>query len=247
MSEFNNEKEEIKQFDKSFKAKLKLIEKWNIDNNRQKKEILKSIQDYIDNYDINTEAESLAILSNIVEKLQVISRSTIDKLKISQDSLDLVNELNYGLNQAKLDYLLQDNILTSDPPSSDDSDTTLTSNHSLQVELSHLSTSKSHRQTRKITNHDSTSSDDDLEEEQISPIVTSTSLKRTREQRADSVNSDEVTYCYCKQISYGEMVACDGPDCEIEWFHYPCVDLRSQPKGKWYCRECSELLHKEKQ
>jgi hypothetical protein len=57
----------------------------------QKKEILKSIQDYIDNYDINTEAESLAILSNIVEKLQVISRSTIDKLKISQDSLDLVN------------------------------------------------------------------------------------------------------------------------------------------------------------
>jgi hypothetical protein len=40
--------------------------------------------------------------------------------------------------------------------------------------------SKSHRQTRKITNHDSTSSDDDLEEEQMSPVHSSTSLKRTR-------------------------------------------------------------------
>ncbi|KAI5821396.1 hypothetical protein BZA77DRAFT_219705, partial [Pyronema omphalodes] len=50
----------------------------------------------------------------------------------------------------------------------------------------------------------------------------------------------EETYCYCDQISYGEMVACDGEDCEREWFHLECAGLTMAPKGKvkWYCRDC---------
>jgi len=43
------------------------------------------------------------------------------------------------------------------------------------------------------------------------------------------------------QVSFGEMVACDNPDCPIEWFHYECVGLDEPPKGKWYCRDCEEL------
>jgi Histone-lysine N-methyltransferase NSD-like, PHD zinc finger 1/Inhibitor of growth proteins N-terminal histone-binding len=50
---------------------------------------------------------------------------------------------------------------------------------------------------------------------------------------------NEQTYCYCKQISHGEMIACDNEDCAIEWFHFKCVGLKRQPKGKWYCDECS--------
>ncbi|KAL3620077.1 hypothetical protein CASFOL_034989 [Castilleja foliolosa] len=52
------------------------------------------------------------------------------------------------------------------------------------------------------------------------------------------VDPNEPTYCFCNQVSYGEMVACDNPDCKIEWFHYGCVGLKEQPKGKWYCSEC---------
>ncbi|EPS69195.1 hypothetical protein M569_05572, partial [Genlisea aurea] len=52
------------------------------------------------------------------------------------------------------------------------------------------------------------------------------------------VDPNEPTYCFCSQVSYGEMVACDNPDCKIEWFHYGCVGLKEQPKGKWYCSEC---------
>ncbi|KAF7150804.1 hypothetical protein RHSIM_Rhsim02G0050900 [Rhododendron simsii] len=52
------------------------------------------------------------------------------------------------------------------------------------------------------------------------------------------VDPNEPTYCFCNQVSYGEMVACDNPDCKIEWFHYGCVGLNQQPKGKWYCSEC---------
>ncbi|KAL3812391.1 hypothetical protein ACJIZ3_013659 [Penstemon smallii] len=52
------------------------------------------------------------------------------------------------------------------------------------------------------------------------------------------VDPNEPTYCFCSQVSYGEMVACDNPDCKIEWFHYGCVGLKEQPKGKWYCSDC---------
>ncbi|KAI9358854.1 hypothetical protein BD770DRAFT_363907 [Pilaira anomala] len=52
------------------------------------------------------------------------------------------------------------------------------------------------------------------------------------------IDPNEPLYCYCQQISYGEMVACDNADCEIEWFHLACVDLKTVPKGKWYCSNC---------
>lgn len=46
----------------------------------------------------------------------------------------------------------------------------------------------------------------------------------------------EPTYCYCKRISFGEMIACEHPECPIEWFHFECVRLtpENRPKG-----ECS--------
>lgn len=52
------------------------------------------------------------------------------------------------------------------------------------------------------------------------------------------VDPNEPTYCFCSQVSYGEMIACDNSDCKIEWFHYGCVGLKDPPKGKWYCSEC---------
>ncbi|KAJ0970394.1 hypothetical protein J5N97_023271 [Dioscorea zingiberensis] len=47
------------------------------------------------------------------------------------------------------------------------------------------------------------------------------------------VDPNEPTYCFCNQVSFGEMVACDNPDCKIEWFHFGCVGLKEHPKGKW--------------
>ncbi|RZF35516.1 hypothetical protein LSTR_LSTR010207 [Laodelphax striatellus] len=51
---------------------------------------------------------------------------------------------------------------------------------------------------------------------------------------------DEKLYCYC-QCPYdevSEMIACDGNDCTIEWFHFECVGIMVPPKGKWYCPDC---------
>lgn len=59
-------------------------------------------------------------------------------------------------------------------------------------------------------------------------------------------NGDEPLYCYCNQVSYGEMVGCDGDDCKREWFHLPCTGLATLPKGKWYCDDCSAKLKRAK-
>lgn len=30
-------------------------------------------------------------------------------------------------------------------------------------------------------------------------------------------NDDNKTYCYCENVSYGEMIGCDGDQCTREW------------------------------
>lgn len=48
----------------------------------------------------------------------------------------------------------------------------------------------------------------------------------------------EPLYCYCNQVAYGEMVGCDGANCNREWFHLACIGFETIPKGKWYCEDC---------
>jgi len=63
-------------------------------------------------------------------------------------------------------------------------------------------------------------------------------------QDADSEeDGDEPRYCYCNQVSYGNMIACDNESCVREWFHLPCVNLDRAPGGrkKWFCSdECKD-------
>jgi len=54
------------------------------------------------------------------------------------------------------------------------------------------------------------------------------------EEEEEENGEEELTYCYCNGISYGQMVACDGKECQREWFHLECVGLAEAPgkKGK---------------
>lgn len=47
----------------------------------------------------------------------------------------------------------------------------------------------------------------------------------------DEDEEGEPRYCYCDQVSFGEMVACDNDACPREWFHLSCVGL-TKPPGK---------------
>ena len=67
------------------------------------------------------------------------------------------------------------------------------------------------------------------------------STKISCEQSSVANTTDTMTYCYCKGPEEGTMIACDNPDCQVEWFHIKCLHLKSTPKGKWYCLDCRKL------
>ena len=58
---------------------------------------------------------------------------------------------------------------------------------------------------------------------------------------------DEPVYCYCRRVSFGQMVCCDNPTCKYEWYHFSCVGLETKPRGKWYCPDCKKKMDKEKE
>ncbi|XP_072036439.1 inhibitor of growth protein 5-like [Amphiura filiformis] len=75
----------------------------------------------------------------------------------------------------------------------------------------------------------------------VTPILTLPSVMNTPSDVLDMpVDPNEPTYCLCHQVSYGEMIGCDNPDCPIEWFHFACVGLTTKPKGKWFCPRCTQ-------
>lgn len=56
------------------------------------------------------------------------------------------------------------------------------------------------------------------------------------------IDPNEPLYCFCKRVSFGEMVGCDNPECRVEWFHFECVNLTQSPKGRWLCPECVKTV-----
>lgn len=55
----------------------------------------------------------------------------------------------------------------------------------------------------------------------------------------DEEAGDDRKYCLCNNVSFGDMVACDNPECPYEWFHWGCVGLKSEPNGAWFCPVCA--------
>ncbi|KAG9051028.1 Histone acetyltransferase complex subunit [Tulasnella sp. UAMH 9824] len=53
---------------------------------------------------------------------------------------------------------------------------------------------------------------------------------------------DKQLYCFCRKLSYGEMIACDNDNCHYQWFHLPCVGIKPPLPEKWYCSECRTLM-----
>ena len=53
------------------------------------------------------------------------------------------------------------------------------------------------------------------------------------------VDPNEPRYCYCDNVSFGEMIGCENDDCPHGgWFHLTCVGMNTAPKDKWWCSSC---------
>ncbi|XGW09837.1 hypothetical protein V3C99_011810 [Haemonchus contortus] len=58
--------------------------------------------------------------------------------------------------------------------------------------------------------------------------------------KSESVDGDgNERWCFCREVSSGSMICCDDPECKYQWFHFDCVGLVVEPKGQWFCSECS--------
>ena len=83
--------------------------------------------------------------------------------------------------------------------------------------------------------------------EAYEPSATSDARGAVRSRPAKTVSAgsgrddaDDQRYCFCNNVSYGDMIGCDDDDCEREWFHLGCVGLSKPPQGTWYCDACLE-------
>jgi chromatin modification-related protein YNG2 len=55
-------------------------------------------------------------------------------------------------------------------------------------------------------------------------------------EKANSSNED--IFCYCRKKEFGKMILCDNPNFRYGWFHFPCVNLTTEPIGSWFCDDC---------
>ncbi|KAF2865587.1 hypothetical protein BDV95DRAFT_632226 [Massariosphaeria phaeospora] len=62
---------------------------------------------------------------------------------------------------------------------------------------------------------------------------------------SEDVDPDEPKYCFCDDVSFGQMISCDN-NCEKEWFHLDCVNMTEKDipsrRAKWYCPDCRQQL-----
>lgn len=68
--------------------------------------------------------------------------------------------------------------------------------------------------------------------------ASSSTTTTTTTTTTNNSSSSEPRYCICNDVAYGDMIACDNPNCHKEWFHYKCINITKPPKGKWYCQDC---------
>ncbi|KAJ7070334.1 hypothetical protein B0H15DRAFT_115152 [Mycena belliarum] len=89
------------------------------------------------------------------------------------------------------------------------------------------------------------------------PVEAVVPLPRPKPPIIPNADPNESRYCYCDQVSFGEvraslaflssaltswkMIGCDDARCEREWFHLSCTNLKTAPEGrkKWYCDDCT--------
>ena len=57
--------------------------------------------------------------------------------------------------------------------------------------------------------------------------------------KAQFIN-EELKYCICRNVYYGDMIQCDNFFCKDVWFHFKCVGLKKAPEKdtKWFCKDC---------
>ena len=57
------------------------------------------------------------------------------------------------------------------------------------------------------------------------------------------LKQDTDIWCYCRGAEEEQraMIKCDNDTCLLQWFHFDCLHMTKEPKGRWYFAECRKL------
>ena len=201
---------------------------------------------------MNLANESYFLIENEIKRINLL----IEKLKFEHDNLEsnYFSYNNYLINKNLEEIFSFENNLNSKRRSKGKkiiNDTEMFSslgiNSKLKKKLKNKKFLKNKRELNPKNKKENTEEDTEQEKKLIEIGDSDQYWEDVTYKELDGkIGPKEPVYCFCNYISYGNMIKCDNPNCKREWFHFHCVGLKNQPKGKWFCSEkcAKEFLKK---
>jgi hypothetical protein len=244
-----------KEYENKTKVLQKLIKEYNDSKKYENlKQLMKKIEKQYDEcYEIgekrmNLANESYFLIENEIKRINLL----IEKLKFEHDNLES-NDFsynNYLINKNFEEIFSLENNINSKRRSKgkkilSDSEIfpKLGKSSKLKKKLKNKNFLKNKRLLNKQNKNENNENQDDnsiISSEENKKILENGDLPLgwedvTYKELDGKIGPKEPVYCFCNYISYGNMIKCDNPTCKREWFHFHCVGLKNQPKGKWFC------------
>ena len=255
-----------KEYDSKIKKLQELFKKYNSAKKHENKNpLVKMIEKQYDEcYEIgekrmNLANESYFLIENEIKRINLL----IEKLKFEHDNLEsnYFSYNNYLINKNFEEIFSFENNLNSKRRSKGKkiiNDTEMFSNLGINSKLKKKLKNKKFLKNKRELNSKNKNEYYEIDNEK--GIITHEQEKKlmetgdmdqvwedvTYKELDGKIGPKEPVYCFCNYISYGNMIKCDNPNCKREWFHFHCVGLKNQPKGKWFCSEkcAKEFLKK---
>ena len=255
-----------KEYDSKIKKLHELFKKYNLAKKHENKNpLIKMIEKQYDEcYELgekrmNLANESYFLIENEIKRINLL----IEKLKFEHDNLEsnYFSYNNYLINKNLEEIFSFENNLNSKRRSKGKkiiNDTEMFSNlginSKLKKKLKNKKLLKNKRELNSKNKNEYNEKDNEkgiITHEQEKKLMETGDMDQvwedvTYKELDGKIGPKEPVYCFCNYISYGNMIKCDNPNCKREWFHFHCVGLKNQPKGKWFCSEkcAKEFLKK---
>ena len=250
-----------KEYENKTKKLQELFKKYNQgkknDNNQS---LIKLIEKQYDEcYEIgekrmNLANESYFLIENEIKRINAL----IDKLKFEHDNLEsnYFSYNNYLINKNFEEIFSFENNLNSKRRSKGKkllNDSEILSNLGINSKLAKKMKNKKFLKNKRLLLNkinENQNENDNISQENTKKILENKDIGLgwedvTYKELDGKIGPKEPVYCFCNYISYGNMIKCDNPNCKREWFHFHCVGLKNQPKGKWFCSEkCAKEFFK---
>ena len=194
---------------------------------------------------MNLANESYFLIENEIKRINLL----IEKLKFEHDNLESnsFSYNNYLINKNFEEIFSIGNNINSKRRSKgkkvlNDSEILSSLNPALNSKLKKKLKNKKFLKNKRVLNESFDENKKENVNEQNKKILENGELGTdwedvTYKELDGKIGPKEPVYCFCNYISYGNMIKCDNPLCKREWFHFHCVGLKNQPKGKWFCSE----------